>query len=49
MRGWLRPHEKGGTRHDVAAHHRAEEAVETYVATGGFEDGRAPQVQTVAP
>ena len=27
-RGWLRLHEKGGKRHDVPAHHRAEGAVE---------------------
>ena len=40
---------KGGTRHDVAAHHRAEEAVEPYVATGALEDGRAPRFRTVAP
>ena len=26
-RGWLRLHEKGGTRHDVPAHHRAAEAL----------------------
>ena len=26
-RGWLRLHEKGGKRHDVPAHHRAEEVV----------------------
>ena len=25
-RGWLRLHEKGGKRHDVPAHHRAEKA-----------------------
>ena len=31
VRGWLRLHEKGGKRHDVPAHHRAEEAVEAYV------------------
>ena len=24
LRGWLRLHEKGGRRHDVPAHHRAE-------------------------
>ena len=35
VRGWLRLHEKGGKRHDVPAHHRAEEAVEAYVAAGG--------------
>ena len=34
LRGWLRLHEKGGKRHDVPAHHRAEEAVEAYVAAG---------------
>ena len=28
LRGWLRLHEKGGKRHDVPAHHRAEEALE---------------------
>ena len=27
-RGWLRLHEKGGKRHDVPAHHPAEEALE---------------------
>ena len=26
LRGWLRLHEKGGKRHDVPAHHRAERA-----------------------
>ena len=30
-RGWLRLHEKGGKRHDVPAHHRAEEALDKYV------------------
>ena len=47
VRGWLRLHEKGGKRHDVPAHHRAEEAVETYVAAGGLEDARAPLFQSV--
>ena len=37
-RGWLRLHEKGGKRHDVPAHHRAEEAVEAYLAAGGVDD-----------
>ena len=46
-RGWLRLHEKGGKRHDVPAHHRAEEAVEAYVAAGGLEDARAPLFQSV--
>ena len=48
VRGWLRLHEKGGKRHDVPAHHRAEEAVEAYVATaGGIEDVKAPLFQSV--
>ena len=32
-------HEKGGKRHDVPAHHRAEEAVEAYLAAGGVDAG----------
>ncbi len=47
VRGWLRLHEKGGKRHDVPAHHRAEEAVEAYVAAAGLEDARAPLFQSV--
>ena len=47
VRGWLRLHEKGGKRHDVPAHHRAEEAVEAYVAAAGLEDARAALFQTV--
>ena len=46
-RGWLRLHEKGGKRHDVPAHHRAEEAVEAYLAAGGLEDAKAPLFQSV--
>ena len=47
LRGWLRLHEKGGKRHDVPAHHRAEEAVEAYLAAGGFDDAKAPLFQSV--
>ena len=47
VRGWLRLHEKGGKRHDVPAHHRAEEAVEAYVAASGLEDARALLFQSV--
>ena len=36
VRGWLRLHEKGGKRHDLPAHHRAEEAVEAYVVATGL-------------
>ena len=46
-RGWLRLHEKGGKRHDVPAHHRAEEAVEACLAAGGVEDAKAPLFQSV--
>ena len=46
-RGWLRLHEKGGKRHDVPAHHRAEEAVEAYLDAGGLEDAKAPLFQSV--
>ena len=45
-RGWLRLHEKGGKRHDVPAHHRAEAAVED-LAAGGIEEAKAPLFQSV--
>ena len=47
LRGWLRLHEKGGKRHDVPAHHRAEEAVEAYLDAAGVEDAKAPLFQSV--
>ena len=47
-RGWLRLHEKGGKRHDVPAHHRAEAAVDAYLFAGGIEDVKAPLFQSVA-
>ena len=46
-RGWLRLHEKGGKRHDVPAHHRAEAVVEAYLVAGGIEDAKAPLFQSV--
>ena len=46
-RGWLRLHEKGGKRHDVPAHHRAEAAVDAYLVVGGIEDAKAPLFQSV--
>ena len=46
-RGWLRLREKGGKRHDVPAHHRAEEALEAYVASAGLEEAKAPLFQSV--
>ena len=47
LRGWLLLHEKGGRRHDVPAHHRAEQAVAAYVNAGGIEDPTAPLFQSV--
>ena len=44
LRGWLRLHEKGGKRHYVPAHHRAEEAVEAYLDADGV---KAPLFQSV--
>ena len=46
VRGWLRLHEKGGERHDVPAHHRAEEAMEAYVVAADLEDARARLFQS---
>ena len=46
-RGWLRLHEKGGKRHDVPAHHRAEAAVDAYLVAGGIEAAQAPLFQSV--
>ena len=48
-RGWLRLHEKGGKRHDVPAHHRAEQAVAAYVNVSGIEDPKAPLFQSADP
>ena len=36
--GWLRLHEKGGTRHDVPAHHRAAEALDDYLEAAGIDE-----------
>ena len=46
-REWLRLHEKGDKRHDVPAHHRAEEALDAYLEASGLEDGRAALFQSV--
>ena len=47
LRGWLRLHEKGGRRHDVPAHHRAEQAVAAYVNVAGLDDPKVPLFQSV--
>ena len=49
LRGWLRLHEKSGRRHDVPAHHRAEQAVAAYVNVSGIEDPKAPLFQSADP
>jgi site-specific recombinase XerD len=36
-RFWFRLHEKGGKRHEVPAHHRAEEFLEAYIAAARIE------------
>ena len=41
-RGWLRLHEKGGTRHDVPAHHQAAEALDDYLARAGLVAASRP-------
>ena len=48
-RGWLRLHEKGGTRHDVPAHHRAAEALDDYLARAGRDEPTAALFQSVDP
>ena len=47
--GWLRLHEKGGTRHDVPAHHRAAEALDDYLALAGLDEATAALFQSVDP
>ena len=48
-RGWLRLHEKGGTRHDVPAHHRAAEALDDYLEAAGLDEPTAALFQSVDP
>lgn len=39
-RWWFRLHEKGGKRHDVPAHHKAEEYVDAYLTEAGITDDK---------
>jgi len=39
-RSWFRLHEKGGKRHDVPAHHKAEEYVDAYLTAAGIAGER---------
>jgi integrase len=42
-RWWFRLHEKGGKRHEVPAHHKAEEYVDAYLKVAGIgEDKKSP-------
>jgi integrase len=46
-RAWLRLHEKSGKRHDVPAHHKAEEYLGAYIAAAGIaEEKNAPLFRT---
>jgi site-specific recombinase XerD len=37
-RCWIRLHEKGGKRHDVPAHHKAEAYIDAYIGAAGIAD-----------
>ena len=39
-RFWFRLHEKGGKRHEVPAHHKAEEYLDAYIVAAGIADQR---------
>ena len=42
-RWWVRPHEKGGKRHEMPAHHKLEQFVDEYLAVAGIrEAGTTP-------
>lgn len=47
-RWWLRLHEKGGKFHEVPAHHKLEEYLDTYINISGlWEDRKGPLFRTV--
>jgi site-specific recombinase XerD len=39
-RWWFRLHEKGGKRHDVPAHHKAEQYMDAYISAAGIADDK---------
>ncbi len=48
-RFWFRLHEKGGKRHEVPAHHKAEEYLDSYIAAAGIADQRgSPLFRTLS-
>lgn len=46
-RRWLRLYEKGSREHSVPLHHRAEEAIEAYVAAAGLSGRKGPLFRTI--
>jgi integrase/recombinase XerD len=47
-RWWIRLHEKGGKRHEVPAHHNAEEYLDAYLdAVGIWDDKKTPLFRSV--
>jgi integrase/recombinase XerD len=47
-RWWLRLHEKGGKFHEVPAHHKLEEYIDTYINVSGlWEDRKGPLFRTL--
>jgi integrase len=47
-RWWIRLHEKGGKRHEVPAHHHAEEYLDAYIdAAGIWEEKTSPIFRSV--
>jgi integrase/recombinase XerD len=47
-RWWFRLHEKGGKRHEVPAHHSAEEYLDAYLAAAGIDDEKkSPLFRTI--
>jgi integrase/recombinase XerD len=39
-RWWFRPHEKGGKRHDLPAHHQAQEYLDAYLTAAGIAEAK---------
>ena len=47
-RGWFRLHEKGGKRHEVPAHHNAEDYLDAYLEAAGIAaDRKSPLFRTI--
>jgi site-specific recombinase XerD len=49
-RHWFRLHEKGGKRHEVPVHHKAQEYLEAYLAVAGItKEPKSPLFRTIDP